>query len=108
MNADKRVEIPMRGGMVMGVIIFVCSLLVAPSILAAQESAPVHRIGLLSSRSPVVARVYVEALLQGLRDLGYVEGQNLAIESRYAEDKLERLPQLAAELVQLRIAVLVA
>jgi putative ABC transport system substrate-binding protein len=50
----------------------------------------------------------VEALQQGLRDLGYVEGQNMAIVYRYAEGKIERLPKLAAELVRLRVEVIVA
>jgi putative ABC transport system substrate-binding protein len=50
----------------------------------------------------------VEAFRQGLRDLGYVEGQNLVIESRWAEGRLERLPDLAAELVRLQVEVIVA
>ena len=48
------------------------------------------------------------ALQQGLRDLGYVEGQNIAIESRYADGQLDRLPDLAAELVRLQVDVIVA
>ena len=50
----------------------------------------------------------LEAFRQGLRDLGYVEGQNLVMESRYAEGSVERLPDLAAELVRLQVDVIVA
>ena len=50
----------------------------------------------------------VEAFRQGLRDLGYVEGKNIAFEYRYAEGKLDRLPALADELVRLKVDVLVA
>jgi putative ABC transport system substrate-binding protein len=50
----------------------------------------------------------VEAFRQGLRELGYVEGQNLVIEYRYAEGSQERLPNLAAELVRLKVDVIVA
>jgi len=50
----------------------------------------------------------MKAFEQGLRDLGYVEGQNLVIESRYAEGRLERLPDLATELVRLKVDVIVA
>jgi putative ABC transport system substrate-binding protein len=68
----------------------------------------VHRIGWLSaSARPSGSVTAIGAFQQGLRDLGYVEGQNLVIEQRYAEGDDERLPALAAELVQLRVDVLV-
>jgi putative ABC transport system substrate-binding protein len=89
-------------------VILMGSLLAAPCTPDAQPAGHVPRIGVLSSRSPRAARVYVEALQQGLRDLGYVEGQNMAIVYRYAEGKIERLPKLAAELVRLRVEVIVA
>jgi ABC-type uncharacterized transport system substrate-binding protein len=73
-----------------------------------QPPTTVHRIGLLSSRSPPAARPYVEAFRQGVRALGYVEGQHLALEERYAEGRAERLPELAAELVRLPVEVIVA
>ena len=63
-----------------------------------------YRIGLLNSAP--TARV--EAFRQSLRELGYVEGQNLVIESRYAEGSGERFPDLAAELVRLKVDVIVA
>jgi putative ABC transport system substrate-binding protein len=85
-----------------------CSLLVAPCTPDAQPAQKVHRIGLLSAGSPLSSRVYVEAFQQGLRALGYVEGQNLVIEYRYAEGQAEQLPELAAELVRLEVEVIVA
>ena len=84
-------------------------LLVAPLAAEAQQATNVYRIGRLSrwppSRWP---DPNLEAFRQGLRELGYVEGQNLVIEYRYAEGKHERLPDLAAELVRLQVDVIVA
>ncbi len=74
----------------------------------AQQTGKVPRIGYLSaaSRSALTART--EAFRQGLRDLGYVERKNIVIEYRYAEGKLDRLSGLAAELVRLKMDVIVA
>ncbi len=82
-------------------------LLAAPFTAEAQQAAKVARIGYLAvdrAASPHMT----EAFLQGLRDLGYVEGRNVVIEYRDAEGKLERLPALAAELVGLKVDVIVA
>jgi putative ABC transport system substrate-binding protein len=73
----------------------------------AQQAAKVARIGYLGTNRGVAVHM-VDAFLQGLRDLGYVEGRNLVIEYRDAEGKLERLPALAAELVALKVDVIVA
>ena len=83
------------------------SMLVTSLAAEAQQLTKVHRIGWLGAGSPLSSRAYVEAFQQSLRDLGYIEGQNLAVESRYAEGKMERLPELAAELVHLTMDVLV-
>ena len=97
----------------MAVIVTTLSLLVAVSILAAplaaeaQQAAKIARIGYLSLNlrgNPHTSK----AFLQGLRDLGYVEGRNVVIEYRDAEGKLERLPALAAELVALKVDVILA
>jgi putative ABC transport system substrate-binding protein len=79
------------------------------SLLAgeAQLQAKVHRLGFLGAASPVGYAPLLEALRQGLHDLGYVEGKNLAIEYRWAEGKYDRLPDLAAELVRLKVDLIV-
>ena len=89
-------------------VILTLSLLVAPRTAEAQQATHVHRIGRLSPGSPTEPNPNLEAFRQGLRTLGYVEGQNLIMESRYAEGREERLPALAAELVRLQVEVIVA
>jgi putative ABC transport system substrate-binding protein len=85
------------------------AILVAPLTAEAQLLPRVHRIGLLSASAPRPEYdALAEALRQGLRDLGYVEGQNLVLEVRYAAGSPERLRDLAAELVRLPVEVLVA
>ncbi len=71
---------------------------------SAQQQAKVPKIGWLSPGS--VATTRIELFLREFRKLGYVEGKNIAIETRYAEDKLDRLPGLADELVRLKVDVL--
>ena len=82
-------------------------LLVAPLAAEAQQAARIARIGYLVPNLGASPETH-EAFRQGLRDLGYVEGRNLVIEYRSAEGKLERLPALAAELVALKVDVIVA
>jgi putative tryptophan/tyrosine transport system substrate-binding protein len=77
--------------------------------LAAQAQQPaMPMIGFLSSRSPGESTGVVAAFQQGLREAGFVEGQNLAIAFRWAEGQYDRLPALAANLVDLRVAVLLS
>jgi putative ABC transport system substrate-binding protein len=73
----------------------------------AQQSAKMSRIGILELASPSASAQGHKALQQGLRDLGYVEGKNLILEYRYANGKLDLLPGLAAELVSLKVDVIV-
>ena len=83
------------------------SFLAAPLVGEAQQVAKIARIGYLAgdlAGSPQLP----EAFRQGLRDLGYVEGRNVVIEYRDAEEKVERLPALSAELVALKVDVIVA
>ena len=83
-------------------------LLAAPlSLVAQQEPTKVWRIGFLGLPSASGWASKVEALREGLRDVGYVEGTNLVFEFRWAEGKYERLPELAAELVRLKVDVIV-
>ena len=85
-----------------------CALLLALCSLAqAQQPPKTPRIGFLGATSPSTIRVRLEAFRNGLRELGYVEGKNLVIEYRYAEGKLDRVPALAAELVRLKVDVIV-
>src|ERR1700694_1631234 len=81
-------------------------LVIARSVAGAQQAAKIARIGFLGDSPAASPRR--EAFFQGLRDLGYVEGRNLVIEYRYAEGKPERYPALAAELVALKVDVIVA
>jgi putative tryptophan/tyrosine transport system substrate-binding protein len=73
----------------------------------AQQPTKVPRIGFLSSLSSAAVSARVDAFRQGLRELGYVEGKNIFIEYQWAEGKTERLPDLAAELVRLKVDVIV-
>ena len=73
----------------------------------AQQAGKIPRIGYLTGATPDGQAARIEAFRQGLRELGYVEGKNIVIEYRYAEGKLDRLPALAAELVRLKVDVIV-
>jgi putative ABC transport system substrate-binding protein len=93
-----------RGGILIAVL--ASSLLAAPLAAEAQQAAKIARIGLLVTNLAASPHL-PEAFRQGLRDLGYVEGRNLVIEYRDAEGKVDRLPALAAELVALKVDVIV-
>jgi putative tryptophan/tyrosine transport system substrate-binding protein len=90
------------------VVTLILSLLVAPRTAEAQQPTKVYRLARLAPGSPTELNLNLEAFRQGLRDLGYVEGQNLVIEYRYAEGRDDRLADLAAELVRLQVDVIVA
>ena len=90
------------------ILLALSSLLLAPcSLVDAQRSGKIPRMGYLSTVSPAVNAARIEALRQGLRELGYVEGKNIVIEWRYAEGKVDRLPSLAAQLVHLKVDLIV-
>ena len=76
-------------------------------VAQAQQPTKIPRIGWLTGTSPSTNSARIERFRQGLRDLGYVEGKNIIIEARSAEEKLDRLPALAAELVRLKVDVIV-
>ena len=82
------------------------SVLVAPLAAEAQPAATVSLVGFLFYGSPGPSPE-VEAFRQGLRELGYIEGRNIAIEYRFANGRIDRLPELAVELVRLRPNVIV-
>ena len=77
------------------------------SFAGAQQPTKVPRIGFLFAVPPSVVAARIEAIRQGLRELGYVEGKNIVIEWRFAEGELDRLPALARELVRLKVDVIV-
>jgi len=83
-------------------------LLAAPFTADAQPAGKVYRVGYLTAGSVTANPRVLEAFRQGLRELGWVEGQNIVIEYRSAEGHFDRLPDLAAELVRLKVDVIVA
>ena len=85
-----------------------CAMLFALCVsVRAQQPTKVPRIGYLSPNSPSTNPARIEAFRKGLRDLGYIEGKNILIEYRNAEGKLDRLLELAAELVRLKVDIIV-
>jgi len=80
--------------------------LAAPLTAEAQQAGKVHRIGMLETTSMALNAANIEAFRQGLRELGYVEGRNYIIEYRSADGRSERFPDLAAELVRLKVDVI--
>jgi putative ABC transport system substrate-binding protein len=85
-------------------VLTLCAMLLALCFPAeAQQPKKVPRIGYFSARDPASDSARSEAVRLGLRELGYIEGQNIAIEYRYAEGKRERFRELAAELVRLKL-----
>src|SRR5262245_60869030 len=89
------------------IVLITVMLLTGVVVAEAQQPARIFRVGILATSSASFYSARVEAFRQRLRELGYVEGKNIVIESRYAEGKLERLPYLAAELVRLKVDVIV-
>jgi len=85
-------------------LILIIAILGAPFVANAQQAGKIHRIGFLGT---LPTSPYDEVFRQGLREVGYVEGQNIVIERRYSEGKVERLADLAAELVRLKVDVIV-
>ena len=82
-------------------------LLGSASLAQAQQPVRIFRIGILLPQSASSSSAWVEAFRRRLRELGYVEGKNITIEYRFAEGKSERLPDLAAELVGLKVDIIV-
>jgi putative ABC transport system substrate-binding protein len=91
------------------IVTLTLSLLVSPYAIEAQQAGKVYRIGLLagSAQDPRAKRGY-EVLQQGLRELGYVEGKNVILEYRFAEENVALLPELAADLVRRHVDIIVA
>ncbi len=79
-----------------------------PLAAGAQTPPKIPRVGFIAGSSPTATGHTVGAFRQGLRELGYVEGQSIALEVRFAEGRMERIPELVAELVGLKMDLLVA
>jgi putative ABC transport system substrate-binding protein len=88
-------------------VTLILALLPAVQLARAQQPAKIPRMGVLISTTPAAAARRVETIQRGLRELGYVEGKNIIIEYRYADGKLEPLAELAAELIRLKVDVIV-
>ena len=91
-----------------GIVALVVTFAFGGAVALAQQPTKIPRIGFLTATSLSVNATRIEAFRQGLRELGYVEGKNIVIEWRYAEGKPDRLPALAAELVRLKVDVIVS
>ena len=92
----------------LGLSVIAFGLVVAGSVAQAQQPVKVPLIGFLSAASPSTIADRLEGFRQGLRELGYVERKNIVIECRYAEGKPDRIPMLAAELVRLKVDVILS
>src|SRR5512136_887596 len=82
-------------------------LLVLPPVVNAQQAGKVHRLGLLGHSSELSYAEWVRPLKQELRELGYDEGKNVIFEARYADGSTDRLAALAAELVRLKVDIII-
>src|SRR5215475_5128342 len=89
-------------------ILFAVVLVALGVIAEAQQPKKVPRIGYVGAGSPASAGHHAQAFIQGLRDLGYVEGENIVIEYRWADGKLDRLPGFVADLVHAKVDVIVS
>src|SRR5574341_530533 len=107
-SPHRRSDSPLRAYTLIAVLILLPALLAAPLAADAQQAGKVPRIGFLSVTSPSDSPPRLDAFRQRLRELGWVEGQNIVIDYRYAEGRGDRLPDLAAELVRLKVALIVS
>jgi ABC-type uncharacterized transport system substrate-binding protein len=92
----------------LSIFIFVTVILASVLFAHAQQPKKVSRIGYLSAFDPDTDSARVEGIRRALREHGYIEGQNIAIEFRYGEGKIDRAPELLAELVRLKVDIIVA
>jgi putative ABC transport system substrate-binding protein len=92
----------------LGCFTITVALVLGGAVALAQQSTKISRIGFLITSSPSAIAPRMDAFVQGLRELGYVEGKNIVIERRHADGKFDRLSDLAAELVRLNVDVIVS
>src|SRR5439155_7967820 len=104
---SKKIMLLAPHAMLSALSVFGALLFALCSSVEAQQPKKVPRIGYLNATSASAVSDSVEAFLQGLRELGYIEGKNIVIEYRFAEGKLDQVPRNAAELVRLKVDVIV-
>ena len=90
-----------------GIVALIIAFAMCGAVATAQQPKKVPRIGYLSPADPASDAIRAEAILLALRKRGYIEGQDIVVEYRYAEGKRIRYPELAAELVRLKVDVIV-
>jgi putative ABC transport system substrate-binding protein len=90
-----------------GAVTIAVTFALCGAVAEAQQPKKVPRIGYLSAADPARESARAEAIRLALRELGYIEGQNIAIEYRYSEEKVDRHPELSAELVHLKVDIIV-
>jgi putative ABC transport system substrate-binding protein len=91
-----------------GLVTFVIAFVMCGAVARAQQPTKVFRIGFLDTSTASGSAVLVDAFRQELSKLGWIEGKNITVEYRFAEQKRERLPELAAELVRLKVDLIMA
>jgi putative ABC transport system substrate-binding protein len=96
---SRRILNPKQGA----IAVIVIAAMTYVAVAQAQQPKELPRLGYLTAADPASESTRVEAIRLALRDLGYIEGQNIAIEHRYAEGKVDRFPELLAELVRLKV-----
>ena len=106
-NPKSKIQKRSRRPKWVGIFAIAFTLALGGGVATAQQPKKVPRIGYLTSSDPATESTRSEGIRQALRDLGYVEGQNIAFEYRYAKGKLDRFPELAAELVRLKVDIIV-
>ncbi len=90
-----------------GIVALAVAFITCGALATAQQPKKVSRIGYLSNTDAATDSARAEGIRLALRELGYIEGQNIAIEYRYAEGKVDRAPEHAAELVRLKVDIIV-
>src|SRR5690242_915835 len=88
-------------------LLLVIAIIIASAVIQAQQPKKIIRLGYLSDSNPVRESGRAEVIRLALREFGYIEGQNITTEYRYAEGAADRSPQLAAELVRLKVDIII-
>ena len=90
-----------------GIVALVITLVMCGAVVQAQQTGKIFRIGFLNASTASGSAVHMDAFRQEMRKFGWIEGKNITIEYRFGEQKNERLPELAADLVRLRVDLIV-